>query len=75
MFYCHRKKCQRHFFCIKLLAIEILFCLFVNNLILFCLLVDAGQKEDLRGFERKLPLFSTVDQTLRLNVDISRSLS
>ena len=52
MFYYNRKKCQQNFFCIKLLATEILFCLFVNNLIQFCLFVDAGQK-GLRGFECK----------------------
>ena len=53
----------------------ILFCLFVNNVILFCLFVDAGQKESLRGFECKCPLYSAVEQTLRLNVDILRWLS
>ena len=72
MFYCRKKNCQWHFLCIKLLATEILFCLFVTNLIQFWLFVDAGQKEDLRGFECKRPLCSAVEQTLRLNVDILR---
>ena len=48
MFYYNRKKCQQHFFCIKLLATEILFCLFVNA----DQFVDAGQ-EGLQGFECK----------------------
>ena len=75
MFYCHRKKYQRYFFCIKFLATEILFCLCVSNLILFCLFVDAGQKKGLRGFECKRTLCPAVEQTLRLNIDISRRLS
>ena len=52
MFYC-QKQCQRHFFCIRLLAAEILFCFFVDNLILFCVFVDAGQREGSSGFECK----------------------
>ena len=75
MFYCHIIKCQWYFFCIKLLAREILFCLFVNKLILFCLFVDAGRKEGLPGFVCKCPLCSAFEQTVRLNVDILRWLS
>ena len=44
-------------------------------IILFCLFVDAGQKEGLWGFECKCPLCSAVEQTLKLNVDILRWLS
>ena len=51
------------------------FCLFVHNLILFCLFVDAGQKEGLQGFECKRPLCSTVEETLRLKINILRWLS
>ena len=75
MSYCHRKKCQQHFLCIKLLATEIVFYLFVKNLFLFCLFVDAGQKEGLQGFECKISLCSAVEQTLSLNVDILRWLN
>ena len=72
MSYYHRKKCQWHFLCIKLLATEIVFYLFVKNLFFFCLFVDAGQKEGLQGFECKRSLCSTVEETLRLKINILR---
>ena len=70
--YAYKKTVLFHFLGLLLVFDSILFRLFVSNLILFCLFVDAFQKESLQGFECKRPLCSAVEQTLMLNVDILR---